>query len=328
MLPETGVYGWSPGNGGVHHYRIAEPLRVAALHNIPTATGRELTHEICERYDTILAHMLHHEHALPAWRQLAERGHHRLVLDVDDAMWAPDWQPFRDAYTPEVLDRLYTAIQLAHVVTTPSPVIAASLGCYHPNVRVIANYVPAYLLHQHPRTRRRPTIGYQGSASHDPDISPEFIGCMRRFARDYPEWIWKMWGKTPREVEGWPPGFIQTVPWQPDLRAYYRSLSMDVGIGPLKSSTFTASKSSLRAVEYAALGVPAVLSRSPAYEGWVEQGVTGFLVEDDQDWYQLLSWLAEDPQLAVKMGYAARERAESWTTEGNIWRWSEAWNSV
>ena len=45
-LVPAGVYGWSPGNGGVHHYRIAEPLRVASSMGVRTATGVELDNDI------------------------------------------------------------------------------------------------------------------------------------------------------------------------------------------------------------------------------------------------------------------------------------------
>jgi glycosyltransferase involved in cell wall biosynthesis len=327
-MPEPGVYGWSPGNGGVHHYRIAEPLRAARLHGIRAETGKELHQEICERHDTIVAHMLHHEHALPAWERLARIGHHRLVLDVDDAMWAPDWKPFRDAYTPGALSRLYHAVQLAHVVTTPSPVIAAWLEQFNRNVWILPNYIPQYLLHQRMRDRSRPTVGWQGSASHAPDITDAFLDGMRRFLREHRAWLWRIWGEARRNVRGIDDGAVAYVPWQDSIHAYYRSLSMDVGIGPLLPSMFTASKSSLRAIEYAALGIPAVLSSSPAYQGWVEHGVTGLLVDDDEQWYDALHYLARDVDLRTKMGRTARERAAGWTMEGNIDKWIGAWGSV
>lgn len=327
-----GIYGWSPGNGGVHHYRIAEPLRVAALHGIEVATGRELDNAVAERFNTILVHMLHHEPALPAWKRLASIGHHRLVLDIDDAMWAPDYEPFREYYTPERLTRLYRAAQYAHVVTTPSPLIAEHLSKANPNVHVVPNTVPAYLLKQTLRRRGGPIVGYQGSASHDPDISEHFLMGMHTFLATHPHWTWRMWGKTPGEIKGWPTGWVETVPWQDSLRTYYRSLSMDIGIGPLKPTTFTASKSSLRAVEYAALGVPAVLSNSPAYTstdiGRVEHGVTGMLLDEGDSWCEVLAYLAANPHDLIKMGYTAKERAMAWTTENNIDRWVEAWNSA
>lgn len=322
-MPEPGIYGWSPGNGGVHHYRIAEPLRVAAQRGVRTAIGRQLDNEIAEQYDTILVHMLHHAHAVPAWRELARLGDHRLVLDVDDAMWAPDWQPFIDAYSPDVLERLYRSVELAHVVTTPSEVIATHLRPINPNVHVVPNTVPEYVVHQSMRTRA-PAVGWQGSASHAPDITAGFARQLGRFLDRY-EWTLRVWGDCQVFTAG---HRVERIPWQDSLRAYYRSLTMDIGVGPLTPSMFTASKSGLRAIEYAAIGVPAVLSLSPAYEAWVEHGVTGFLVAREEDWYAYLAYLAAEPDLRIKMGREARDRAAGWTTEANINRWMEAWNSV
>lgn len=327
-LVPPGIYGWSPGNGGVHHYRIAEPLRVATMHGVRTATGVELDNDIAMSYDTILVHMLHHEHALPAWEKLAASGCHRLVLDVDDAMWAPDWDNFRTYYTPDRVQRLYRAAQLAHVVTTPSDVIAEHLIRYNPNVHFVPNSVPEYLLHQRPRARAVNVVGYQGSASHDPDITDDYLTQMYRFCEDHPAWQMWFWGKRRKELAGWPEEFVRCMPWQDNLRSYYRSLSMDIGVGPLKGSVFTDSKSALRAIEYAALGIPAVLSDSPAYRGWVVDGETGYLMNPTDSWYEVLHLLATDDTLRAAMGRGATKKAQQWTTEKQIGNWVNAWNSV
>jgi hypothetical protein len=132
--PDTGVYGWSTGTGGVHFFRVAEPLRVAHQGGIRVGWGQRLDDAICEAFDTVLVHMLWDERNSEAWEQLAAGGHHRLVLDIDDWMWEPDWEPFRKHYTPTVLDRVYRNVKLAHVITTPSPRIADHLSRYNPNV--------------------------------------------------------------------------------------------------------------------------------------------------------------------------------------------------
>lgn len=327
MPPAPGVYGFSPGNGGVHFFRIAEPFRVLSDQaGVRTATGNILTDEICRSYDTILAHMLHYEHTLDAWEQLARGGHHRLVLDIDDAMWCPDWEPFQKNYPPEAIRRLYRVAELAHVVTTPSWVIAEHMEKYNRNVWVVPNTVPGYLLFQTPRDRRFPVIGWQGSSSHEPDLTEGFMRQISKFLVSTEPWKWKIWGYKREDLPPHLLDWVDVVPWQTNLRKYYRSLSMDIGIGPLKGSVFTDSKSSLRAVEYAALGIPAVLSDSPAYRGWVDEGRTGYLVGPDE-WYDALRSLARNPELRREMGINARIKAAGWTTENNWLRWVEAWNS-
>lgn len=323
----VGVYGWSPGSGGVHHHRIGEPLRVLREHGVHVATGVELDDDILNRCDTVLVHTLHGERESEAWRTLERLDSHRLVLDVDDAMWAPDFPAFRDHYTPEVLGRLYDNIRRAHVVTTPSEVIADHLLDYNPNVHVVPNTVPEWILGHRMPERARRTVGYQGSHSHARDWAGSAQIQLFKFLRDHEHWGLAVYGSD--RPASWPESNrVQFYPWSGSVDAYYRSLSMDVMIGPLRDTAFNRAKSSLRAVEAAAFGIVAVLPDLEPYRGWVEDGVTGRLVHRYQTMRQVLTEVAAmDPEELGKMAARARDRAESWTTEASIGRWVEAWNS-
>ncbi len=322
-----GVYGWSPGRGGVHHHRIGEPLRVLSGLGYPASSGVELDDEILSRCDTVLVHTLHGERESEGWRTLERLDSHRLVLDVDDWMWAPDWKVFQDNYTPEVLGRLFDNVRRAHVVTTPSEVIASYLSAYNPNVHVVPNTVPEWLLEHTMPDRERPTVGYQGSDSHSLDWTRSAVLGLARFLNDHPGWDVHSYGSMhPGDVGKYATEARHT-PWFDSITAYYRNVSMDVGIGPLRDTPFNRAKSSLRAVEYAALGVVAVLPDLPPYRGWVEDGVTGRLVRSHQTMRRVLGEVAQDHDTRAAMAKAARERAIDWTTEANLWRWVTAWNS-
>jgi hypothetical protein len=320
-----GVYGWSPGSGGVHHHRIGEPLRCLGQLGYPASSGVELDDEILSRCDTVLAHTLHTERESEAWRTLERLDSHRLVLDVDDWMWAPDWQPFRDNYTPDVLARLYDNIRRAHVVTTPTDVLAEYLLTFNPNVHVVPNTVPEWLI-DHPMPERdRPTIGYQGSPSHRRDWSASYTAGLARFLMENEEWGIHFYGLDPGQLAHIT--HARYTPWAGSVDNYYRSVAFDVGIGPLRDTPFNRAKSGLRAIEYAARGIVAVLPDLPPYRGWVEDGVTGRLVRSHQTIRRVLNEVAQDHDTRVAMGQAAHERAKNWTTEANLWRWVTAWNS-
>lgn len=326
-MPEPGVYGWSHGTGGVHFHRMAEPIRVLAAGGGNVATGNRLDDAIAERFDTILVHMLHEPVASEAWRKLAINGQHRMVFDCDDAMWWPDWSPFAEAYTPEVLDQLFVNVKLAHVVTTPSKKIAEYLAQWNPNVWYVPNTVPQMLLKSRPRNRARPILGYQGSPSHVTDVDAAFEKDMAHFKRMHPDWKLKLWGADSQSVSVLDDQTI-VVPWEPDVRRYYRTLSMDIGMGPLAPSRFNECKSGLRAIEYAAAGIVAVLSESPAYEEWVMPGKTGFLIPPGERWFPVLDRLADAPELRETIAFDARLMATGWTTEYNVGNWVRAWDSV
>jgi glycosyltransferase involved in cell wall biosynthesis len=337
--PDTGVYGWSTGTGGVHFFRVAEPLRVAHQGGIRVGWGQRLDDAICEAFDTVLVHMLWDERNSEAWEQLAAGGHHRLVLDIDDWMWEPDWEPFRKHYTPTVLDRVYRNVKLAHVITTPSPRIADHLSRYNPNVHVVPNTVPEYVLRLRPPARRRPAIGYQGSPSHAGDFDGIYPALIR-FLAEHPDWDAHGWGGNIEDPEQPRPDWLQPWrhdqlaqrwiehPWQPNVKRYYTALSMDIGLGPLRPTPFNRAKSALRAIEYAALGIPGVFTDLDPYTDWVQHGHTGYLIAPGDDWGEILCELGCNPTLRARISTYARAQAHDWTTEANGWRWVQAWNTA
>jgi glycosyltransferase involved in cell wall biosynthesis len=335
--PDSGIYAWAGGAGGCNYFRQLEPLRVLIDQGVNGMWGPLLTNDELQRFDTIQVHQLNEPRASVAWQKLARHGAHRLIIDVDDDVWNPDFLALKLGFTAERLSTLESNLRVAHVVTTPSPVLAEKLLDFNRNVWVVPNTVPAWLLDHRPvrnRTHRRGYplsqryIGWQGSDHHRLSMTPLVLVQLRDFMRNHQGWSWRIYGPHRVEWEG-NQDRIEYTPWQQDVDSYYRSVAIDVGIGPLQRTPFTAAKSSLRAIEYAAMGVPAVLSDEPPYRGWVTPD-TGFLIDPDRryGWFEALDLLARNPDLAKKMGRAARERARMWTTEAAITAWVEAWNSV
>lgn len=332
-LPESdtshrvGVLGWSPQSNGVHHHRIGEPLRVLADHGITAIHSQILSSDLLAQVDTVVAQMLHTEDASQAWQQLANRDNHRLVLDVDDAMWAPDWRPLKDHYTPEVLGRLYRNVQLAHVVTTPSPAIAEYLSAINPNVWIVPNTLPAWVLEHKQPDRDYRAIGWQGSTSHVNDWRQSDLKHLWKFLRDYPDWHLHLYGGIEPGVFAMFGDRVHFTRWIASVPDYYRAVSFDIGIGPLRDTYFNRCKSDLRAREYAALGVVAALPSKPnIYRNTVVNRVTGRLIESHETLGGVLRDLAENADLD-RMASAARDHAETFTTEANIENWTNAWHS-
>jgi glycosyltransferase involved in cell wall biosynthesis len=80
----------------------------------------------------------------------------------------------------------------------------------------------------------------------------------------------------------------------------------DVAIAPLRDTAFGRCKSDVKLLDYAALGVPGVYSRVPAYAGSVRHGETGWLVENESDaWLEALATLLSDEELRRRTAAAA-----------------------
>ena len=96
----------------------------------------------------------------------------------------------------------------------------------------------------------------------------------------------------------------------------------DIGIIPLVNTEFNKCKSELKYIEFTALGVPIVASDVDAYKDTIEEGVTGFLANNEDEWVNKLSMLIEDPKLRngilnnaredILKNYNLKSRAKQW----------------
>jgi len=315
----------------VHFHRIAEPLRVVSEAGHTAFTGPVLDDKILSTVDTVLAHMIHADEDSEAWLNLAALGSHRLVLDVDDAMWAPDWGVFQDYWTPARLKSLYRNVGVAHVITTPSPRIAAHLAQFNPNVWVVPNTVPAWALNIERAERDWPAVGYQGSPSHGADWTQADQRAIERWLQDRPDWHLSLHGSHAGKLDGHPR--VHAFGWTSDHRVHYQQLAdnVDIGIGPLLDTEFNRCKSSLRHIEYAALGIVSLLPEVQPYHqsspGGLVPYFTGWLTSGDL-YGDLMQATGYGPTALASVGRNARNWAAEHTTETQITKWTQAWMSV
>lgn len=100
-----------------------------------------------------------------------------------------------------------------------------------------------------------------------------------------------------------------------------------VGTAPAKNIRFNQSKSWLKMLEYAALGVPCVVSPIPEYMELWRQGV-GVVAYTPKDWYHSVTELLTDKTYAESLSAAGREVASRRTIEGNADLWWRAWTAT
>lgn len=85
-------------------------------------------------------------------------------------------------------------------------------------------------------------------------------------------------------------------------------LKMHIGIMPLINTDVQLGKCAFKAIQYMSLGIPAVVSPVGANCEVVDDGVNGYLADDDIEWYNALEQLIINKELRYKMGVAAKEK--------------------
>lgn len=85
----------------------------------------------------------------------------------------------------------------------------------------------------------------------------------------------------------------------------------DIGLMPLPNDHITQGKCGCKALQYLALGVPAVCSPVGVNRNILRHEHDGFLPETPQDWESILQMLIDNPALRERIGRAGRATAES-----------------
>jgi glycosyltransferase involved in cell wall biosynthesis len=213
------------------------------------------------------------------------------------------------------------------MVTVSAPYLAGELSRYNRNVRVLPNLVSADLLDLSRRRGRegKVTVGWAGGASHLPDWAHAHDWVRPALQRHAGTVDMHFVGKDYSPLLHHP---CLWTSWTDDIWDYYRAIDFDIGLAPLADIPFNYSKSHLKALEYAALGIPVIATDLPPYRDLVIDGVTGYLVSSAEEWDKRLTELISDEAARQEMGAAAKKLAAQHTIQGNWQLWESAYQEA
>ena len=84
---------------------------------------------------------------------------------------------------------------------------------------------------------------------------------------------------------------------------------MDIGLMPLPDTDWTRMKGGYKLLQYMSAGIPCVASPVGINQSIIKPGENGFLASTDEEWYQVLEKLINDPELRFKLGANGRKDA-------------------
>lgn len=240
---------------------------------------------------------------------LHQRGIHTLY-ELDDDIWnVPSYNPLRKHFTPQHINGMENAMRLVDEVIVTTPYLGHIVSEFNKNVRVIRNSVPLDMVPMLPRTKRDIRIGWHGSATHHGDLAIA-MPVLRNVLRDHQNVTAVFMGCMP---VGWKQGQqVEFHQWVEPHKLYDKlaQLELDIAIAPLSGHKFNLSKSDVKILETAAVGVPSVVSDIGPYRV-VRDGETGFKIKDNspQAWRDALETLIAEPDLRRRMGQEAKRWA-------------------
>lgn len=287
-----------------------------------------------------------HRYAVPGIAQADELRAHctahaiPLLYDLDDDLLnIPKDHPEADALRPKA--KLVAAmLRHADAVWTSTETLRASLAAVRPDARVVANGLDERLWSVAPRpapsgpVRVGPTrILLMGTETHKADfaiLAPALKRLSETFGQRVSiDVVGVTGGELPAGVnrvvvphhQGQTyPAFVNWIARQPQWH---------VGATPLANTAFNACKSSIKTLDYAALGLAVAASDVGVYRHSLANGPGGLLAANTPaDWYATLSRLVRDPALTWRLAEGARASyADSTLAAQAGWR-REAWRAL
>ncbi len=316
------------GPDGSGYHRLYQPFKHLRLHSRhlilippPGQNPPPPAREDLEEVDVFIAQRPAGASGRQMWDRIA--GACARVYEIDDDLLHVDPSGLPALCDERVASSVRYLLASSEMVTVSTPYLAEQYSAFNRNVVVLPNCVDARLLnHQRPR-REAVTVGYQGGQSHLADMCAVQEPLTRFFEghRDVDmHFIGPDWSPMIRHDSLW-------TGWAEDIWEYYNAVDFDIAIAPLADIPFNYSKSFLKALDAAALGIPVVATDLPPYSGFVRDGETGFLVPPGRPdlWVRRLHELASDEAMRAEMGAKAREVAAQYTIQGNWKLWESAY---
>ena len=286
-----------------------------------------------------------HRHALPDLAAADALASHcrsygiSLLYDLDDDLIDvppdhPDAELLRARAAP--VERM---IRRASAVWVSTPALRERLARLRNDTLVVPNGLDERLWSNAPPPRPAPAgpvrVLCMGTATHDRDLA--LIGpALARICAEFGERVSvDIVGVTSRG--DLPPGVNRldvpsaaTVSYPAFVNWITRRNGWDIGLAPLTETAFNRAKSAIKALDYAALGMPTLASDIGPYRGSIADGPGGLLVPNTPEaWYAAISRLVRNPGLRRILAEGAQAGyKQSHTLAAQAERRRKAWEAL
>jgi glycosyltransferase involved in cell wall biosynthesis len=227
-----------------------------------------------------------------------------MIFEWDDALYTRPGKPYWGFTQMRVLHRLHWWLRHANVVTAPSQYLAAYSRRYARAVEIIPMAMPITRAGPRKAPGENITLGWvAGPANfrHIKAIGPD----LEAFLNAHPNAQLKI-------MSGMRPDLkipFEFVPWAPGTDETFLQ-EIDLGLLPLPDEEFTRGKSPLKALMYAAHGVPIIASNVGGGPGELCQEFAAISVPSTAGWRQALE-RALEPKIYTELSLLGLERARA-----------------
>ncbi len=264
------------------------------------------------RYDLVYCHMYVTPIGTSLFERLVRALAPKLVYDVEDNVVTHVDRV--SGNHPNPLLRIlrspgqyrYLIREADHVVTSSPSLgeICRAMNRYHAATYVSSSVDADRFVPDNPYSNdRRVTIGWTGTFSSRPYL--DLLRPVFQQLAGERDFRLRVIGNFDYQLPGVD---LEVVRWTAD-REVEDLQGIDVGVYPLPFDDWVGGKSGLKAIQYMMMGLPCVATDVGTTPLIIRDGDNGLLVRTEEEWFEALRRLLDDPALRRKLGEQARRDA-------------------
>lgn len=259
------------------------------------------------KYDLVYIHLWVTPFGPPVFEWLYSKLSRRMIYDIDDLVYLKfDKTPWFVRQLKGYKKPLLLMKNAGHVITC-TPHLDEFVRRYNKQTTDISSTINTQLYkprEDYSFKEDKPVIGWSGSHStvwHMQTIFPAL-----RKLKQQTDFRLLVMGTDKLEDDQLD---IEVLPWKEEYEV--KTISrFDIGIYPLPNREFVLGKSSLKALQYMALGIPTVATAIGTNFRVIKNNTDGILVNTDEEWIEAISSLLHDEQKRKELGSQAAEKVE------------------
>ncbi|TGE07958.1 glycosyltransferase family 4 protein [Hymenobacter fodinae] len=232
----------------------------------------------------------------------------KIIYDFDDAIWIPNTSKAnRIVAGVKWHQKVADICHWAYKVSCGNAYLRNYAAQFNANAIINPTTIDTEHLHNQVRDQQAPSklvIGWTGTHSTLKYIE-QVVPVLAKLEKEF-DFEFRVISNQPPEL---PLRSLVYQPWRKETEIA-DLLTFHVGLMPLEDDPWANGKCAFKALQYMALGEPALVSPVGMNTEVVQQNVNGNICSTQAEWEAALRRLLQDPGLRAQMGRAARRTVE------------------
>lgn len=324
-------------NSAQAYYRCALPANAldqdwAGYNHLPPGfggvmqTGNIYRPPVIEDYENIVVQMVRGDtwlEAIKSWQKIGIKVYYEIDDFVHGVSRIKDHR-FRQSFNKKAVKEYEAVMKVCDGIICSTPFLANQYKKYNSNIHVCHNYIdtPRYDIEK-PDNGDNIILGWSGGTGHTMAMKTWFTKVYELVGIYSNLKFISSGARYGDELAKYYPDKSMAVPWTQLENHPYQISIFDIAMAPSHDSKYFKSKSDLRWLESAAIGIPVIAN--PITYPYIEDGVTGLLANTAEEFEHQLDRLIASKDLREEIAGNAKEFVK---TNRDIRGGCQAWVEV